>query len=149
IFSPILLLGIGGAWLLIKTRRYREFLVPLILLFSIVIGYAVLQGPDWYSGKGWRPRYLLPVVPFMCLWLLPVIDRLLDRRVPRWSHALFVGLAVYSVFVQIIGVIPPIEAFGDYLYHEGLALHREIAPWLDGSWNPLYIPPIVAAHRIG
>ena len=44
IFSPILLLGIGGAWLLIKTRRYREFLVPLILLFSIVIGYAAMFG---------------------------------------------------------------------------------------------------------
>ncbi len=153
VFSPILLLGLPGAYLLLRGARIRPVLVGLMILVSIAVGYSVLLGPRWYSGTGWGPRYLLPITPFLALWLLPVVDALLDRRAPIWAQAIAVGITVQSVFIQIVGVIIPVKAFGTYLYQEGLALSpiepRTIAPWQDGVWNLLYTPITVSAHQSG
>ncbi len=148
-FSPVLLLGWGGVFLLLKQRRSREILVPLALLVTLTVGYALLQGPNWYGGKGWGPRYLLPIVPFLCLWLLPLVEHVLDRRAPAWVQAVSAGTVVYSLFVQILGATVSVNAFGNYLYQQQVALGRPISPWIEGTWNLLYIPPIVAAHETG
>ena len=46
-------------------------------IVSFVVGYAAIRGPDlWHGGLGWGPRYLVPVTPFVALWLLPVAEAL-------------------------------------------------------------------------
>ncbi len=149
--SPILVIGWGGAVLLIRERRYRELLVPLIALLSVTFSYALLQGPNWYGGTGWGARYLLPLTPFMMLWALPVMDRLLARTLPRWAVALTVGLMAFSFFVQVVAVSVPTTTFSDYLIFESNNLSRPaddpIAVWREGIWNPLYIPGVVTAQQ--
>jgi hypothetical protein len=149
-FSPVLLLGWAGAYSLARRRAARQVLIPLVMLLSITVGYSILQGPNWYSGKGWGPRYLVPITPFLALWLLPVATTLLNRRVAVWKQAIAVGLTAQSFLIQIIALTVPIEAFGNYLYNESVALNRLdrlIVPWQEGTWNPLYIPPVVNAHQ--
>src|SRR5438128_1471115 len=73
----------------------------------------------------------------------------MERRVPIWAQATAVGIAVQSVFIQIVAVIVPVKAFGNYLYGEGVSLNRIIAPWQDGVWNLLYTPITVNAHQSG
>ncbi|HLY25234.1 MAG TPA: hypothetical protein VKQ72_02770, partial [Aggregatilineales bacterium] len=150
-FSPILLLGLGGAILLIQQRRYRELIVPLIVLLSVTIGYTVIQRENWYGGVGWGPRYLLPLTPFMTLWLLPVFERLLERKLSRWATALTVGVTVLSVLIQVVAVSISTTTFSDYLSFESTNLGRPsndpIAEWRDGAWNPLYIPGVVMAQQ--
>jgi hypothetical protein len=147
VFSPVLLAGIVGAHLLLKTRRLREFLVPLAMAASIIVGYGLFHGENWYGGLGWGPRYLLPVIPFLALWLLPVVERLLSGRAPTWARSLAAALIAQSILMQVIGVIVPVETHGVYLHRESQQFDRVIAAWHDGTWNPLYAPPIVNAHQ--
>ncbi len=119
-------------------------------LISLVIGYAVIQGQNWYGGLGWGARYLLPLTPFLALWLLPVIDRLLNKQLPRWAVVVVIGVVVESVFIQFIAVSLPLQAYTDYLSAESDALKRSqenaIVAWNEGVWNPLYSPQVVSAH---
>jgi hypothetical protein len=116
----------------------------------LIVGYSLFHGEGWYSGLGWGPRYLVPLTPFLALWLLPVAERLLDpsgARVPLWARAAAVGLLAQSLFVQITGAVVPVEAFGEYLYQESGRLDRMIYAWQDGTWNLLYTPLVVSAHQ--
>ncbi|MFN8421514.1 MAG: phospholipid carrier-dependent glycosyltransferase [Anaerolineae bacterium] len=145
-FSPVLLLGIAGAVLLWRRKWWRQLSIPLVMLLSYVLGYATLRGSDWYSGLGWGARYLLPTIPFLALWLLPMLEYLFTtRRVGIIAVA--VGIIAHSIITQVLSVTTPIKAFPNYLYNEGLALGRDVLPWVDGTWNPLYLPHLVTAHQ--
>ncbi len=151
--SPVLLLGFPSAYMLLRARRLRQFVVPLALVLIFAIGYAVLQSFNWCGGTGWGSRYMLPLVPFMALWLLPLIERLLDRKLRYWAMAATIGVIALSVFIQFISVSVRVQAYGNYLSAETSALNRPnglpVAPWLDGIWNLLYTQQIVSAHEAG
>ncbi|MEP7289271.1 MAG: hypothetical protein ABI947_26260 [Chloroflexota bacterium] len=147
-FSPVLLLGFAGFYSLLRQGRLRQALVPLTFLLSLALGYSIFQGSNWYGGTGWGPRYLLPVVPFLALWLLPIADAILTRGLAAWKQAVIVGVGALSIFVQVIGVTVSLQEFPGYLYAEGVALGHSLAPWQAGVWNPLYNPIFVLAHRI-
>jgi hypothetical protein len=137
--------------MLIRSHRLRQFIVPLAMLLSFAIGYAIFQSLNWYGGTGWGSRYLVPLMPFMMFWLLPLIERLLDRRLPHWAMAASIGIIAESIFIQFISVAVRVQVYGNYLSAETSALNRPsalpIAPWLDGIWNLLYTQQIVSTHQ--
>jgi hypothetical protein len=102
--SPVLLLALPGIWLLHRRRSYRYVLaaVTLILIFAVV--YALRQGPDWFGGLSWPPRFLLPVLPFALICAFPAIERLTQRPIPRVLAAAFALLCLYSLWIQLSGV---------------------------------------------
>src|SRR5260221_11918749 len=108
--SPALLLGLPGAYLLARSRPFPELIVSLVALILLVIGYAVIQGQNWYGGLRWGARYLLPLTPFLAVWVLSVIDRLLNKQLPRWAMVVVIGVVVESVFIQFIAVSLPLQA---------------------------------------
>jgi hypothetical protein len=146
-FSPVLVLSVVGAWRLLRAGKLREFAVPLAVFGAFVVSYGMLRGSQWYGGLGWGARYLLPTMPFLALLMLPVFERAAHWR--AWERALVIGIAAQSIFLQALSVYVPTRAFPNYLYSEGLALNRELAPWRDGTWNPLYVPQVVSAHQYG
>jgi hypothetical protein len=101
--SPILLLAIPGISLLVRRRQMRYVWASLLLLLIFAVVYTGNRGPDWFGGTSWPPRFLVPVVPFLFLLTLPVIDRVIHQS---WSLLTvgFVLLAVYSIWVQLSGV---------------------------------------------
>jgi hypothetical protein len=146
LFSPVLLLGFAGWPRLIRQRRWRELFVPLVVIAAFVVGYAAVRGPDrWAGGRGWGSRYLVPVTPFVALWLLPVISTILEERTVWWKR-LGVGIVfLLSAGVQVTAAFVNIQAYYDRLISEGISLH-------DGLWTlrwsqiPVTFGLITTAH---
>lgn len=154
-FSPVLVLISLGGWQRWRERRWRDLLVPLVMLAAYVFGYAVLRGGFWYGGTGWGARFLVPTIPFLCLLLLPVVENVLARHYRPPLMALVVAIVAQSVMSQVLAVTVPVRAFPNYLYGEGLELgraegltpERTLVAWQEGTWHPLYLPHIVTAHQ--
>jgi hypothetical protein len=129
LFSPVLLLGFAGWPTLIRQRRWRELLVPLVVIAAFVVGYAVVRGPKrWTGGLGWGSRYLIPVTPFVALWLLPVINAILEKGAAWWKR-LGVGIVfLLSAAIQVAAALVNIQAYYDKLTAEGISTH-------DGLWT--------------
>ncbi len=131
--SPIVLLVVPGLilWLRGGYRRYPLAIVTLAA--SVIIGYALLNGGNWFGGLSWPPRFLVPLLPFLMLATLPVWKRLLRRPITLWW--LPVGaLLAYSVFIQTVGAtldwtrylqVAPAEAGG-------------LLEWQPGLYDPAY-----------
>ncbi len=102
--SPVLLLALPGVWLLHRRRSYRHLIAALIaiLIFSFV--YAIRQGPDWFGGLSWPPRFLLPVLPFAFICAFSAIDRVMRQPISRMLMAGFAVICAYSLWVQFSGV---------------------------------------------
>ncbi|MCC6615829.1 MAG: hypothetical protein IT320_20330 [Anaerolineae bacterium] len=98
--SPVTLLAIPGAYLLLRKRMPRYPLAALFVLLSFAFGYAVLSGQHWFGGLSWPPRPMIPVVPFLMLAALPVFARMRQRG---WLLVVFV-MSAFSLWVQVTAV---------------------------------------------
>ncbi len=102
--SPVLLLAVPGVWLLLRGGSWRCPLALALALGGFAFVYAVRQGPDWFGGLSWPPRFLVPTIPFALLCALPVIERLAHGRMPLWARGGAGALIAFSVWVQFTGV---------------------------------------------
>lgn len=103
-FNPVLLLALPGWWLL----RKRDAGLAWTSLALIVVQSGVYGA--WWAWDGawsWGPRFLLPVVPILLLFLVPILQRATSQRGLAYSVA---GLTLLSVTLQIPGVL------FDYVY---------------------------------
>lgn len=90
---PAMLLGIGR-----RDRRFLDFLVifcPYLLAVSV--------RPEWFGG--WAPpfRYGVVALPFLALWLIP----LLASRRGALPRALIAGLAALSLGLALLWLVQP------------------------------------------
>lgn len=102
--SPITLLAIPGLWILYRRRQYRYLAAIPLLALSFALGYAVLRGVHWFGGLSWPPRFLLPVIPFLMIGTLPVLERLTQSRRSSWVVLGLIALTIYSFWIQITGI---------------------------------------------
>lgn len=144
VFSPVLLLGFAGWIPLIRARRWREIAVPLVMALTFIVGYAAVRGSEqWYGGRGWGPRYLVPVTPFLALWLLPVADRLLTSGAAQWQRFGAGIVLLLSAGVQILAALVPIDTYYRILDAE------HIIAWDEGAWSLRWSPIAVSLEHIG
>jgi hypothetical protein len=87
--SPFLLLAFPGAWL---WRRRGGYEWATCLGAAIAYFVAISAISFWYGGASVGPRYLVPIVPFLALPVIFVLDAL--QR--RWERYLVYGLIVVS-----------------------------------------------------
>ena len=120
--SPVLLLGLPGAWLMWRSRRIRYVLVALLMMLAFALTFAFWQGIHWFGGLSWPPRFLIPVVPFLLLPALPVLERLTQFPRPRWLLPAVSLLTGYSLWVQISAISLPWEVYSSALPPEAGAL---------------------------
>jgi len=146
LFSPVLLLGLAGLPALARQHRWRQVAVPLVALVTMVVGYAAVLGtPQWYGGRGWGPRYMVPLTPFLALWLLPVFDRLMGQGASRNARVGALLIVALSLGVQVLGVFVPIDA-----YYQTLARQTPpVVPWEEGVWSLHWSPLRVSAQLLG
>ena len=145
-YSPVLLLGFLGWPRLIRERRTREIAVPVVMLASFVMGYSVVRGAtEWYGGLGWGARYMVPVTPFLALWLLPVIDSLIIPGARLWKRAGLLLVFVFSAGIQIMAsLVSPVR------YYDTLAAQQPpVIPWTDGVWSLRWSPLRVTFTLLG
>ncbi len=145
LFSPVLLLGFFGWPRLIRERRLRQILVPVVMLVVFMVGYALGRGQYWNGGIGWGARYLVPVTPFLVLWLLPVVQSLLERGAAWWAR-IGVGLvALVSAAIQVLAALIPLDKY----YATLNAQTPPVVNWREQLWSFRWSPIGVGLDLLG
>ncbi|MCG3206785.1 MAG: hypothetical protein FOGNACKC_00384 [Anaerolineae bacterium] len=104
IYSPLLLLlffGLRPAWRRVP-RAYFWLIVALCLFYWLFYGSWFAWGGTW----GWGPRFLLPILPLLLLFVAPPLEWAFDaNRAGVWPARLGIGLlAVLSIAVNLLGL---------------------------------------------
>jgi hypothetical protein len=94
LYSPVLLAGGAALWRLRKADRSTAVLLGVAALVCFVFYGSLLY---WDADRSYGPRYLVPIIPLLCLPLVHTFADATRRRRLAW----IVGL---SVLVQIPGV---------------------------------------------
>ncbi len=102
--SPVVLLALPGGWLLWRHDERRHVWVMILIVAMFAVVHAVLRGQHWFGGLSWPPRFLVPVMPFLIIGLLPLLDKIMRRTVSAWLVLIAAALAVYSLWIQFTGV---------------------------------------------
>jgi hypothetical protein len=135
-----------GWFRLARERHWRQIAVPLVMLVSFTVGYAAVRGAQtWYGGTGWGARYLVPVTPFIALWLLPVLDSLLKAGTAQWKRISVALVFVISAGIQVLPALVPVHAYYDTLG----AQQPPVIPWKEGAWSLRWSPIRVSLELIG
>lgn len=124
--SPVLLLAIPGAWLLIRGGQPRYPLAILLLILGFAVGYAVFNNVYWFGGLSWPPRFLVPVIGVVLIGALPVFERAARQPLSIWG-LLVAALIAYGIWVNLSGVTLDWEAYGRALPPESGRI---------GEWGP-------------
>lgn len=132
--SPVLLLGVPGAWLLIRQGKRRILWATVAMIAGYAVGHAVLTGVHWFGGLSWPPRFLIPVLPFALLLVLPVLRWFVEQK-RAFLKIVVLILMLYSVCIQIIGVISFFGNYVEYLPPEANGLYE----WLPGLNSVEYL----------
>lgn len=99
-FSPILLPAFWGAFRIFRDARWQA-MRPLALA-SLLTMAAQCKWFDWWGGWAYGYRPWLDVVPYLTLFLVPVINELVETKARR---ALFAAALGWSAAVQAIGAL--------------------------------------------
>lgn len=125
--SPILLLSIVGAIMLIRRGQRRILWATVFILTAYAVAHALLTGVHWFGGLSYPPRFLLPVVPFAMLPVLPIIQWLQQPNTVLWRIPVTM-LAIVSIAFQIIASLSLLDAYVELLPTESGGL----VEWLPG-----------------
>lgn len=140
--SPILLLGLYGGWLLWKRGEHRLIWGALLVALAFATGYALFRGEHWFGGTVWPQRFLLPVIPFLILPMLPALERLNRRPV----LITFVVLALYSLWWQFSGISYRWNAYSEAIFEES---QGGLVYWLPGFNDLRHMRPVQLAEFWG
>jgi hypothetical protein len=101
LYSPLLVIGILGALVFEKKRREKAFLIFGTVIFHL----AYVLNIETVGHCQFGPRYLIPLTPFACLGIAPLIS--LSRRIfIGFSIKIFLYLTlIFAFFVNTIGAL--------------------------------------------
>jgi hypothetical protein len=122
--SPVILLGIPGCFLLLRQGKRRLVYCVVLMISLYALGHAYLTGQHWFGGVSWSPRFLIPVLPFAMLAVLPAIEWLMIRRRSVTLYALTGLLIIYSFNIQLIGALSRLLAYNGLLPAEANGLYE-------------------------
>lgn len=106
-FSPIVLIGFFGLYLVNKKQRYKYPVTAAVAVVSADVIIYSMFGAE--GGWAFGPRYLIPAAAILCAATGPALEK---YRRNIWFILIFLVLAAYSLGVNIIGAmtttqIPP------------------------------------------
>jgi hypothetical protein len=131
-FCPVLVACLPAAPSFVRRHRLEAALV-----FLTSACYVLLYGKwfMWHGGIAWGPRFLVPIIPLLCVTLAPLIDRLRGRR--RWAFWALIGL---SAAVQLLGSSVHFTHHQQALLETGLPLFDPVTffdPRFSQLWGTL------------
>jgi len=136
--SPVLIAGIFGAWLLYKRGHWRQVVAFLLFVIILSSSYAMAHRISWWGNWGWGPRYMLPLIPVLMLWTLPVIE----CGYTGWQRFAFWSLAGLGFTLQLLGMSVPLPNYYTDLNRAGILTdfsaetQWEVYNWT-WEWSPI------------
>jgi hypothetical protein len=100
--SPFLLLSIPGFYRMSRSPEW-SFLGNLFMaiVLAIILTYSAFS--YWIAGWNFGPRYITPVVPFLCTAAFFFADEYLEKSLFR--RAIFAATGIWSVLCVTLGTI--------------------------------------------
>ena len=116
LYSPLLLAALFGIPALLRRDR-----ATALLNLGVVVAYPLLYAGwfMWWGGWSWGPRFLVPLLPFLSLFLAPVFDRVLNTS-GFWARIPLALLGLLSLLIQILGVTVDFNSYLLQLYQRGI-----------------------------
>jgi len=133
-YAPIVVAGVVG-WVHLCRRQATVATMVALLVVSYVAFYARFDW--WYGGGPWGSRFLVVILPLLCLG----VGALVDSRLSRGAWLALGALAALSVAVQILSLVVP------YLPYEAQMVQDEIN-YDRLLWNPNYSPIVAHARSL-
>ena len=111
VFSPPLILFLFSVKKFIRKHRLEA-----LTLFGVVLVYLLFYSKFsfWSAPASWGPRFLVPIKPFL---LLPAC--VFIGRIP-WKKILVYALLIIGLFVQLVGVLLPLQTTAIEKYFGGI-----------------------------
>ena len=101
--TPLFVAGVA-AWPVFWLRHRWEALVTAAVSVTLILLYSIWW--MWWAGFAWGPRFLVPLTPFMVLWLAPWVGQLVSARasalLPRRRRADGPGIGLGAWLVLIL-----------------------------------------------
>ncbi|MCB9451253.1 MAG: hypothetical protein H6672_07420 [Anaerolineaceae bacterium] len=118
--SPVLILAVPGFFIIWRRHKQRSVTV----LLAGVVAYFLLFNSSsvmWWGGNTVGPRYLVPMLPFLALPIIFVLDEWLKNRLGVVAVTILVTLSALNVWIQTIGgqAFPP-EVYQNPLFEYSL-----------------------------
>lgn len=142
--SPVALLALPGVVMLARGRAWRYAIAVPLMVLALAFGYAALNGIHWFGGLSWPPRFLIPVVPYLILAGLPVLEWVIHPSKlagvvgnPVFRRIVAVAVVVlvaYSVWAQLSGVTLWWGEYARVLPEES----GGVAEWPPALYDPRY-----------
>jgi hypothetical protein len=128
-FCPVLVLCLPAAPIFF--RRHR---VEAVLVFLVAACYVLLYGKwfMWHGGYAWGPRFLVPILPLLCLALAPLIDGWRGMR--RW---VFRALFALSSAIQLLASSVDFSLHQEALLETGIPLFDPVT-FFDPRYSQLW-----------
>jgi hypothetical protein len=128
-YSPILLACLAALPNFIRRHRLLA-----ILILATAGCYLLLYGKwfMWHGGFAWGPRFLVPVMPLLCITTAPLIEVLRGR-----TRAVFWGVFAASVAVQLLGISVHFIHQQEALLQTGLPLFDPVT-FFDPRYSQLW-----------
>jgi hypothetical protein len=128
-FCPVLVLC-----LLTSTVFFRRHRVEAALVFLVSACYVLLYGKwfMWHGGYAWGPRFLVPILPLLCLTLAPLLESW--RGVRRW---VFRALFALSAAIQLLASSVDFSLHQAALLETGIPLFDPIT-FFDPRYSQLW-----------
>ena len=137
LYSPILLLGVPGAIMIIRRGQFWLIAGPFTALALFGVGYGAWRTWNWWGGWGWGPRYMLPLVPLLMLWVFPAIAWIVDQRRNLFSYLALAILILVGIGIQLLGIAVPYTNYYSELHHSLLSKPNPLqwGRWADFNWS--------------
>jgi len=128
-FCPVLVLCLPAAPVFF--RRHR---VEAALVFLVSACYVLLYGKwfMWHGGYAWGPRFLVPILPLLCLALAPLFDGWRGMR--QW---VFGGLFALSAAIQLLASSVDFSLHQEALLETGIPLFDPVT-FFDPRYSQLW-----------
>jgi hypothetical protein len=109
IYSPVLLAGLYGFYLLWKSRR-PEF-IGLTLTMGVFLFFQA-SWQNWAGGWDWGPRHIYQLAPFVAVGLGGFFSGSPVMQTP-WKRTLWIVVLIAAAVINFLGVAAsPMDAYG-------------------------------------
>lgn len=135
LFSPLLLIGFWGAYLLSKQNKLRLVVAIYLVVIVAPIAYGLTHKGMWWGALGYGPRFMVPFIPILMIPVIPALDEIQQKSTPVFWKIATIAIILLSIVIQIMSIIVPLKSYYAYLAEHHINVNTT-AIW-EWEWSHL------------